>query len=299
MTTVAVNTGLPIQTHAAPSKSTLLSDENYKFLQQEIYRDSGIVLDGDKHYLLDARLTPLVREAKLASLDDLCARLRARTSLSLGRQVMEALTTNETLFFRDMAPFEALRTLLLPELLKTPPVAGRPLRIWSAAASSGQEAYSIAMILQEMGLQARAVVPPVQILGTDISEQILSVAREAKYVQFEVNRGLPAMYLVKYFNRIGGDWQLKDEIRSMATFRPFDLRQPMAGLGRFHIIFCRNVLIYFDVETKTKILRQIATVLEPGGYLVLGGAESIMSLQDCYERVPNANTAIYRRKSSA
>jgi chemotaxis protein methyltransferase CheR len=206
---------------------------------------------------------------------------------------MEALTTNETLFFRDMAPFDALRTLLLPELMKTLPPA-QPLRIWSAAASSGQEAYSIAMLLREAGPQQR----PVQIVGTDISDQILDVAREAKYVQFEVNRGLPAMYLVKYFNPLGLDWQLKDEIRSQVTFRRFDLRQAMTGLGRFHIIFCRNVLIYFDQETKTKILKQIATVLEPGGYLLLGGAESIMNLHESFERVATTTTAVYRRKQN-
>ncbi len=268
--------------------TTGVTAENYRFLQQEIYRESGIVLDADKHYLLESRLTPVVREAKLTSLDELCERLRSKTNTVLAQQVIEALTTNETLFFRDMAPFEALRQRLIPELLAKRP---HKLAIWSAAASSGQEAYSVAMLLREMGLAEQ----PVDILGTDLSEQILQRAREAKYVQFEVNRGLPAPYLVKYFRREGLDWQLKDELRKMVRFHRFDLRQPMAGLGKFEIVFCRNVLIYFDVPTKTRILEQILGVLNPGGYLLLGGAETTLNLHGRFERVPVGNTVVYRK----
>jgi chemotaxis protein methyltransferase CheR len=183
---------------------------------------------------------------------------------------------------------ESLDERLVPELLAR---RSSRLSIWSAAASSGQEAYSIAMLLKEMGTVDR----PVDILGTDLSEQILDRAREAKYVQFEVNRGLPAAYLVKYFKREGLDWQLKDEIRTMVKFRRFDLRQPMAALGKFDIVFCRNVLIYFDVATKIKILNQILTVLNPGGYLFLGGAETTMNLQGSFERVPIGTTVAYRK----
>lgn len=273
------------------SKAAALSPDNYKYLQQEIYRESGIVLDGDKLYLFESRLMPVARAAGMTTLDELCARLRSKISVGLSQQVMEALTTNETLFFRDMAPFEALKTGLLPDVMASVS-PGRSVNIWSAAASSGQEAYSIAMLLREPAFTGRSV----NILGTDISEQILNVAREAKYVQFEVNRGLPAAYLVKYFTRDGIDWRLKDEIRSMVKFRRFDLRQSMGGLGRFHIIFCRNVLIYFDLATKNKILQQLSSVLEPGGYLLLGGAESILHLQDSFERLPDKATAIYRKK---
>ena len=273
------------------SKAAALSPDNYKYLQQEIYRESGIVLDGDKLYLFESRLMPVARAAGMTTLDELCARLRSKISVGLSQQVMEALTTNETLFFRDMAPFEALKTGLLPDVMASVS-PGRSVNIWSAAASSGQEAYSIAMLLREPAFAGRSV----NILGTDISEQILNVAREAKYVQFEVNRGLPAAYLVKYFTRDGIDWRLKDEIRSMVKFRRFDLRQSMGGLGRFHIIFCRNVLIYFDLATKNKILQQLSSVLEPGGYLLLGGAESILHLQDSFERLPDKATAIYRKK---
>jgi chemotaxis protein methyltransferase CheR len=291
MTTLAATT--PALSPANPPtsvpavKPAVITPENYKYLQQEVYRESGIVLDGDKHYLLESRLLPVARSAKLASLDDLCARLRAKASPGLAQAVIEALTTNETLFFRDMAPFEALRLRVIPELIAKKPTK---LTIWSAAASSGQEAFSVAMLLKEMKITA-----PVDILGTDLSDQILERAREAKYVQFEVNRGLPAPYLVKYFQRQGLDWQLKDEIRGMVKFRRFDLRQPMAALGKFDIVFCRNVLIYFDVETKIKILTQILNVLNPGGYLFLGGAETTQNLHDKFERVAIGTTAAYRK----
>jgi chemotaxis protein methyltransferase CheR len=276
---------------AAAVRCALLSDENYKYLQQEIYRQSGIVLDEDKHYLIESRLMPLARNAKLANLDELCARLRSKRWPELSQEVMEALTTNETLFFRDMAPFEALRMRVLPELMgQRPPT--QTLRIWSAAASSGQEAYSVAMLVHEMKLESR----PVEILGTDISENILERARQAKYVQFEVNRGLPAIYLVKYFERVGLDWRLKDGIRKMVTFRRFDLRQPVTPLGRFDIILCRNVLIYFDVETKVNILNQLWTALQPGGFLLLGGAETVLSVQDRFERIAVGTTAVYRKR---
>lgn len=273
---------------SGPAKLVVVSDENYRYLQQGIYRQSGIVLDDDKHYLLESRLMPVARAASLANLDELCACLRTGVDATLAQKVIEALTTNETLFFRDIAPFEALRGRMIPELLATKP---QKLAIWSAAASSGQEAYSIAMLIRELGTDSRSV----EILGTDISEQILDRAREAKYLQFEVNRGLPTPYLVKYFRREGLDWQLKDEIKAMVKFRRFDLREPMAGLGKFDIIFCRNVLIYFDVETRIKILNQIMTVLNPGGYLILGGAETTLNLQGSFERVPLGTTVAYRK----
>jgi chemotaxis protein methyltransferase CheR len=284
----AISQAQPAPTSVPAVKPTVISPENYKYLQQEIYRESGIVLDGDKHYLLESRLLPVARAAKLPNLDELCVRLRAKASPGLAQEVIEALTTNETLFFRDMAPFDALRQRVIPELLEKRPAK---LAIWSAAASSGQEAFSIAMLIKEM----KTVPCPVDILGTDLSEQILDRAREAKYVQFEVNRGLPAAYLVKYFQRQELDWQLKDEIRAMARFKRFDLRQPMAGLGKFDIVFCRNVLIYFDVETKIKILTQISSVLNPGGYLFLGGAETTQNLHNKFERVAIGSTAAYRK----
>jgi chemotaxis protein methyltransferase CheR len=281
----------PMSTQPPPNAPGSISPDDYTFLQGEIYRESGIVVDADKHYLLEARLTPLLRSAGILTLTDLCTRLRSRTSAHLTRQVMEALTTNETLFFRDMGPFEALQHRLLPEFAASLPET-QPLKVWSAAASTGQEAYSIAMLLHEHGWQNRQT----NILGTDISEHVLRVARAGKYVQFEVNRGLPAKYLVKYFTREGIDWLVKPEIMKMVDFRQFDLRQPTSALGRFHIIFCRNVLIYFDLETRNKILIQLWSSLDPGGYLILGGAESILHLHDRFERIAHSGTALYRKR---
>ncbi|MFZ0479233.1 MAG: protein-glutamate O-methyltransferase CheR [Terriglobales bacterium] len=270
-------------------ESCPITTENYAYLQKHVYAQSGIVLDSDKHYLLESRLIPIVRQERLASLNDLCARMRAEAVPTLSKQVVEAMTTNETLFFRDVAPFQALRTQVIPELQKLRADSKR-LRFWSAASSSGQEAYSLAMMLLEMGLGAWNI----EILGTDLSEQILERARQGKYMQLEVNRGLPAPCLVKYFAREGQQWQLKDEVRRMARFQRFDLRQSMAGLGVFDVVLCRNVLIYFDVETKKKILGEIRKSLVSGGYLVLGGAETTINLDDKYQRTPVGPAILYR-----
>lgn len=269
----------------------VLLPENYRFLQQEIRRGCGIVLDDDKHYLFESRLAPVLRGANLNTLNELCAQLRTKLYPDLSQQVMEALTTNETFFFRDMAPFEILRTQLLPALM-TKLTSSAQLRIWSAAASSGQEAYSIAILLRELGMQDRTA----SILGTDISERILAHAKEAKYLQFEVNRGLPTQYLAKYFTKDGLDWRITNEIRNMVLFRRFDLRQSASHLGHFHIIFCRNVLIYFDIETKNRITQQLVNALETGGYLILGAAESIQHQRYSCQRIEETNTTIYRKQ---
>ena len=263
--------------------------ENYRFLTEYIYRESGIVLDDDKHYLIEARLLPVVQQSHLASLDALCAVLRNNGDAPLQKKVVEAMTTHETLFFRDVAPFDALRTEVLPPLIEQRKDT-RKLTFWSAAASSGQEAYSLAMLLLEMGLGDWNI----QILGTDLSDQILARAREARYMQIEVNRGLPASYLVKYFDRQGLDWRLKDRVKNMARFEPFDLRKSMRTKGPFDVIFCRNVLIYFDVETKKQILRELRGALFSGGYLVLGGAESTLNLDNEFKRVPVGRTVFYQ-----
>jgi chemotaxis protein methyltransferase CheR len=279
----------PISERSHPSATALISPDNYSFLQRYIYSQSGIVLDSEKHYLVEARLMPIVREQKLESLDELCGRIRSRSSVALEQVVVEAMTTNETLFFRDIAPFEALRNHIIPQL-KEQWADARKLSIWSAAASSGQEAYSLAMMLLELGLSHWDI----EILGTDLSVQILDRARAGRFMQIEVNRGLPAKYLVKYFERAGIDWQLKDEVRRMVRFRPFDLRQSMSALGSFDIVLCRNVLIYFDVETKKKILGQIRRVLLPGGYLILGGAETTLNLDDNFKRTQVGPAVLYR-----
>lgn len=270
-----------------PPGSTILP-ENYRFLQNYIREGSGIVLDDNKHYLLECRLMPVVLEEKLASLDDLCTALRRRGNVLLHGKVVEAITTHETSFFRDVAVFEALRSLLPGLAAKARPA--RKLAFWSAAASSGQEAYSLAMLFLEMGLG----IQDTHILATDLSEQILSRARAGRFFQIEVNRGLPAQYLLKYFERLQMDWVVKETVRSMVTFESFDLRLAMRRKGPFDVILCRNVLIYFDTETKRKILEQLRGALIPGGYLVLGGAETTLNLDDRFTRVSIGRANFYR-----
>ena len=268
-----------------------ITDENFAFLQQQIYRDSGIVLEAGKQYLVEARLAPILREHGLGSINDLCALLRAVANDGLRRKVVEAMTTKETQFFREPAQYEALRTTVLAELLaqrRSP----RPLSCWSAAASTGQEAYSLAMLAAEIGLGSWEM----QILGTDLAESALERARLARYSQLEVNRGLPAAYLVKFFTRQGLEWVLKDEIRSRVRFQRHDLRDSARHLGPFDLVFCRNVLIYFDTETKRRILRQVREAMYPGGYLLLGAVETILDLEDLYERKRVGQAILYQAR---
>jgi len=263
--------------------------ENYAYLQQHVYRESGIVLDEDKHYLLEARLTPLLGERGVRTVDDLCALLRAAADPSLGLQIAEAMTTNETFFFREPAQYRALESKVIPEL-----AAGlggqRPLRFWSAASSTGQEAYSLAMMLAATGIPGSGA----EILGTDLSRQVLERARSGRYSQLEVNRGLPVSLLVRHFYRDCLDWQLQDEIRRRVQFKSFDLRRSMDALGPFDVVFCRNVLIYFDAATKKRILNQLHSVLRPGGYLLLGGSESTLGLSSKFELEECGTTVFYR-----
>jgi len=275
----------------AGTGSTEITAENFAFLQEQIYRDSGIVLEAGKQYLVEARLAPIVREYGLGSINDLCALLRAVTSDGLRRKVVEAMTTNETQFFREPAQYEALRTTVLAELLaqrRSP----RPLNCWSAAASTGQEAYSLAMLAAEMGLGPWDM----QILGTDLAESVLERARLARYSQLEVNRGLPAAYLVKYFTRQGLEWILKDEIRSRVRFQRHDLRDSARHLGPFDLVFCRNVLIYFDPETKRRILHQVREAMYPGGYLLLGAVETVLDLESLFERKRIGQAILYQAR---
>lgn len=272
---------MPSQTPNLPNTapSPEIDAETYKFLQEYVYRESGIVLDGDKRYLLEARLTCIVRQRQLRSLNDLCALLHANNDAGLKRQVVEAMTTHETSFFREPVQYDALRTVVLPQLIEQRRDTKR-MSFWSAAASSGQEAYSLAIMLLEMGLGDWNI----QILGTDLSTQVLERATAGKFLQIEVNRGLPVAYLLKYFTRVGLDWQLKDVVRRMVRFAPVDLRQSLRTLGPFDVVFCRNVLIYFDVENKKKILAELRETLFRGGYLLLGGTETTLNLDDRFQR---------------
>lgn len=274
---------MPGQTAAAE-----ISPENYRFLQEHVYSQSGIVLERDKHYLFENRLAPVVRQLGLGSINDLCALLRQTREAEIGRRVTEAMTTNETYFFRDPAHYEAIRTVLLPRL-KRERQDVKKLRFWSAAASTGQEAYSLAMLLYEEGLSDWSI----QILGTDYSSQVLERARSGRYQQIEVNRGLPASLLIKHFRRSGVDWELSEPLRRMVRFETIDLRKSMRALGPFDLVFCRNVLIYFDAETKKKILKELHGTLFRGGWLLLGGAETAFGVEDCLERQIVGGATVY------
>jgi len=266
-----------------------ITSENYAFLQQYIYRESGIVLDAGRQYLLDARLTPIVKDSKLTSINDLCALLRATHPGTLKRAVVEAITIHETLFCRDAAAFEALKTLILPELKNTR-ASTRRLSIWSAAASSGQEAYSVAMLLLEVGLGSWQI----DILGTDLSHQILDRARQGRYAQIEISRGLPAAFLVKYFKRHGLEWEVSEQVRRMVRFQQLDLREIPRSFGSFDLALCRNVLIYFDLATRREIVQSIRANMAPRGVLLLGSAETLMNLDASFERKLAGPAAYYQ-----
>jgi len=263
--------------------STILDDATFQALAGLLKSRSGLVIGPEKAYLLQTRLTPILRREGIADLAGLVARLRVPGAIGLVQQVVEAMTTNESFFFRDDKPFHHFRAQALPKLIAARgPTA--TLRVWSAAASSGQEAYSLAMILHE----ARAALGhrQVEILGTDIAREQLARAREGLYSQFEVQRGLPMQMLVKYFRKEADGWRVNDTLRGMAHFREFNLLSDLRGLGTFDIVFCRNVLIYFDPPTKTRVLEAIARQTAPDGLLYLGGAETVMGISTSFAAVP-------------
>jgi len=271
-----------------PTSVAEIHTENYRFLQKIVYSETGIVLEEDKSYLFQSRLSPIVRQLGLHSVNDLCALLLATREPAIGRQVVEAMTTNETYFFRDPAHYDAIRTVLLPRL-KQERRDTRKLRFWSAASSTGQEAYSLAMALLDEGFADWNI----QILGTDFSSPVLERARAGKYQQIEVNRGLPAALLVKHFRRSGLEWQVSEPVRTMARFETIDLRKSMAALGPFDLVFCRNVMIYFDAETKRKIMKELHGTLFRGGWLMLGGAETAFGVEEWFDRQTVGNAIVY------
>ena len=263
------------------------------YLRELVYRRSAIVLQADKSYLIDSRLAPLAREAGLASIDELVGRIRREDAgAPLVRRVIEAMTTNETLFFRDLHPFEALRQRILPELIRARS-AQRRLRIWCAAASTGQEPYSIAMTLREHFPEL--VGWDVKIVATDINAAVLERARAGSYRQLEVNRGLPVAMLVKYFDRQGADWVVKPVIKDLVKFVELNLLDAWS-IGPQDIVFIRNVLIYFDVPTKRQLLGRVRNLLPRDGFLVLGGAETTNSIDDQYQPVKIGGGVYYQVK---
>jgi chemotaxis protein methyltransferase CheR len=273
---------------ASQTLVTEIGPENYRFLQKHVYAQVGIVLDDDKQYLFQSRLAPIIKQLCLGSVNDLCDFLHAKKDIEIDKQVVEAMTTNETYFFRDPIQYEAIRTVLLPRLKEERRVT-KSLRFWSAASSTGQEAYSLAMMLIEEGFADWNV----NILGTDFSSKVVERARSGTFQQIEVNRGLPAALLIKHFSRSCLNWKLSESVRKMARFDTIDLRKSMRTLGPFDLVFCRNVMIYFDNETKRNIMKEIHSTLFRGGWLLLGGAETAFGLDELFDRRTIGNATVY------
>jgi chemotaxis protein methyltransferase CheR len=255
---------------------------DYDFLRKCLKDRSGLALSADKQYLVESRLLPVARKAGLGGLADLVAVLRRGDDDALMSKVVEAMTTNETFFFRDKGPFETFRSTVLPALLAARR-ATRCIRIWCAASSSGQEPYSLAMILKEMNSELLGW--RIELVATDLSGEVLEKARQGIYSQFEVQRGLPIQLLVKYFSQIGDMWQIAPEIRGMVKFQQLNLLADFARLGMFDLVFCRNVLIYFDQPTKVATLDRLARTVAADGFLVLGAAETVVGLTDGFTTI--------------
>jgi chemotaxis protein methyltransferase CheR len=269
-----------------------IAPADFTYVRDLVHRRSAIFLEAGKEYLVESRLLPIVQASGEQSLGRLVSRLRSSPEGSLHKQVVEAMTTNETSWFRDNHPFHALESAILPELLCRRANARR-LTIWSAAAASGQEAYSIAMVLQE-----RLAADPtwnLRILATDLSEEMVRRTRAGRYSQLEVNRGLPAARLVRHFTRVGTEWQVNETLRRMVDARQLNLAAPFPPLPPVDVLFLRNVLIYFRVDDRRQIFGQVRRVLQPDGYLVLGGADTLPD--GAFERVPLDKTNIYRLRA--
>jgi chemotaxis protein methyltransferase CheR len=257
---------------------------DYDFLRRLLKERSGLILGDDKQYLVESRLLPVSRRAGVAGLKGLMEKIRLPVNEALIVEVIEAMATNESLFFRDKIPFDHFQETIMPALLASR-AQQRRIRIWCAAASTGQEPYSLAMVLKEMRSQLAGW--RTEILATDFSLEVLEKAKAGIYSQFEVQRGLPIQMLVKYFTQVGEMWQIAPDIRAMVQFRPFNLLQECSRLGIFDVVFCRNVLIYFDQQTKIRVLDRIARVIVPDGYLVLGAAETVVGLTSSFRPIPD------------
>jgi len=256
---------------------------DYEYLRKLLKERSGLMLSADKQYLVESRLLPVVHRAGMADLTELVAKLKSAREQPLVTEVAEAMTTNESFFFRDKLPFEHFRNVIMPALLAARPPR-RPIRIWCAAAATGQEPYSLAMSLKEMG--DKVTGREIEIVATEFSTQVLEKAKTGLFSQFEVQRGLPIRLLIKYFAQLGDTWQINPDVRAMVQFRAFNLLHDFAPLGRFDLVFCRNVLIYFNPETKTQVLDRVARITEPDGYLVLGAAETVVGLTESFRPLP-------------
>jgi chemotaxis protein methyltransferase CheR len=262
---------------------------DYEYLRKLLKDRSGLDLSADKQYLIESRLLPLARKSGLAGISELVQKMKGG-SAPIVAQVVEAMTTNETFFFRDKVPFDHFRDSIVPEILQAR-ASRKSIRIWCAAGSTGQEPYSLAMCLKEMG--AALTGWRIEILATDLSQEVIEKSRAGIYSQFEVQRGLPIQMLVKYFKQTGELWQINPDIRAMVQHRQLNLLHDFSQLGTFDVIFCRNVLIYFDQDTKINIFNRLAKTTEPDGFLVLGAAETVVGLTDVFKPFPERR-GLYR-----
>ena len=256
-----------------------MTPPDYEYLRKFLKDNSGLDLSPDKQYLIESRLLPIGRKAGLPGITELVLKLKSGCS-AIATQVIEAMTTNETFFFRDKVPFDHFRDVVMPEILQAR-ASRRSIRIWCAAGSTGQEPYSLAMCLKEMS--AALAGWRVEILATDLSLEVIEKSKAGLYSQFEVQRGLPIQMLVKYFKQIGELWQINADLRAMIQHRQLNLLHDFSQLGVFDVIFCRNVLIYFDQDTKIDIFRRLARAAEKDGFLALGAAETVVGLTDVFK----------------
>ena len=269
--------------------TTLTSAASFSYIRDLIYRESGITLDDSKEYLVTARLDPLAKEEGYSNLDELVTALRSPSGRDLRAKVIDAMTTNETSFFRDAPHFELLKNKLIPELLERSPSGD--ISFWSAACSSGQESYSIAMTIAEHfpGIKSR-----VKILATDISAEMLDRTRAGIYSQTEINRGLPIQLLMKHFRQMGRQWRVSDDLRRMVTVKNYNMVKDAPPVAKSHFVFLRNVLIYFDLPAKQRILSRMRKVLGPDGYLFLGGAETTLNVDRTFKALRVGRAVCYQ-----
>ena len=279
----------PFRPPAARPPSTLPAPA-FAFVRELVYREAAIVLEPGKEYLVEARLLALSRQAGKASVGEFVESVRTSRDTRAQARIVDALTTNETSWFRDGSPFRALSDVLVPEILASKRT-DRTLRIWSAACSSGQEPYTVAMSISD---KVKAAGWRLDILATDISEDMLTRAKTGRYSQLEINRGLPAPLLVKYFTRKGTEWEASPELRQSIRFQRMNLATTFAPMQAFDIVLLRNVLIYFDTATKRGILQRVAAVMRPEAHLLLGGAETTLGVDDRWDRVLVAGAPVHR-----
>ena len=261
-----------------------MTPQDFDYLRKLLRERSGLVLAVEKQYLAESRLLPVARRHGVGSSAEIMGKLKAGGAAQLAIDVVEAMTTNETFFFRDKIPFEHFRDTVMPALIAAR-ARDKRIRIWCTAVATGQEPYSLAMILSDMADKLAGY--RVEILATDLSAEVLERAKAGIYSQFEVQRGLPIQLLVKFFDKVGESWQIAPEIRAMVQFRPLNLLNDFTPLGSFDMVFCRNVLIYFDQDTKIGVLNRLARQMPDDGYLALGAAETVIGLTDAFKPLPD------------